>query len=116
MILEWTPQAKECLAVQYNCQQCSLVAYGYNQPRCKIHHAVKWMVVNGNLPESVPIIPPLTPLLGKAVALLKKGYTIEQTAFSVNKRVRDLRTAFTRRMQLLHVDRRQLETMLGVRW
>jgi hypothetical protein len=48
MILEWTEQAKECLALQYNCYYCSLGKLGVKN--CKTHKAVKWMVLNGNLP------------------------------------------------------------------
>lgn len=71
MILEWTEQATECLAVQYNCKRCSLGALGYNKPRCKVHHAVKWMVLNGDLPFK-PIELKLSKLLKATVADMRK--------------------------------------------
>lgn len=71
MILEWTSQATECLAVQYNCKRCSLGAIGYNKPRCKVHHAVKWMVLNGDLPFK-PIELKLSKLLKATVDDMRK--------------------------------------------
>jgi hypothetical protein len=71
MILEWTTQAKECLAIQYNCNRCSLGALGYKKPRCKVHNAVKWMVVNGDLPYK-PIELKLSKLLKACVADMRK--------------------------------------------
>ena len=93
MIIEWTPQAKECLAVQYNCYRCSLGAIGISKPRCRVHHVVKYMVLNGKLPSDDRVIR-LSKLLGKIVDDLKK-LPLDVVAEKHGKKADDLLRAIT---------------------
>jgi hypothetical protein len=93
MILEWTEQATECLAVQYDCTRCSLGALGYKKPRCKVHNVVKWMVLNGKLPHYYPELK-LSKLL-KAVIHDLRRLPIEVVAEKHNVSKSDLLRAIT---------------------
>lgn len=112
MILEWTEQAKECLAVQYNCELCSLGAYGYNQPRCKVHHVAKWMVVNGNLPYK-PIELKLSKLLKATVNDMRK-LPLDVVAEKHKVAKTDLLRAITAWGNGKQLSKREAVTVLGL--
>ena len=112
MILEWTPQATECLAVQYNCKRCSLGAIGYNKPRCKVHHAVKWMVLNGDLPFK-PIELKLSKLLKATVDDMRK-LPLEVVAEKHKVAKTDLLRAITAWANGKQLNKREAVTVLGL--
>ena len=112
MILEWTEQATECLSVQYNCKRCSLGALGYNKPRCKVHHAVKWMVLNGDLPFK-PIELKLSKLLKATVADMRK-LPLEVVAEKHKVDKTDLLRAITAWANGKRFSKREAVTVLGL--
>ena len=112
MILEWTEQATECLSVQYNCKRCSLGAYGYNKPRCKVHNAVKWMVLNGNLPFK-PIELKLSKLLKATVDDMRK-LPLEVVAEKHKVAKTDLLRAITAWANGKQLNKREAVAVLGL--
>ena len=112
MILEWTEQATECLSVQYNCKRCSLGAYGYNKPRCKVHNAVKWMVLNGNLPHK-PIELKLSKLLKATVDDMRK-LPLEVVAEKHKVAKTDLLRAITAWANGKQLNKREAVAVLGL--